>query len=327
MRERGALALPRLPQPIPYQGSKRLLAPRILAFVAGQRFRRLYEPFAGSAAITVAGAYQNIADEFIISDSLYALIGIWRAILASPRELSEAYDRIWRGQLGDPATYYNTVRDEFNVDADPVKLLYVLARCVKNAPRFNRQGDFNQSPDHRRLGMNPEKMRRQIQGASVLLRKRTTALCTSFEDALVSASPQDLVYMDPPYEGTTVGTDTRYHQGVERQRLIEVLQDLHRRGVPYLLSYDGQCGGKVYGSPLPESIGAARITLNAGRSTQATLLGRTAETVESLYISRQLMEQHRLAGAMPAAHQLSLFTEVADGGQCSPGGCLSRIPR
>ncbi len=39
-----------LPHPIPYQGSKRKLAPRILATVANRHIDRLFEPFAGSAA-------------------------------------------------------------------------------------------------------------------------------------------------------------------------------------------------------------------------------------------------------------------------------------
>jgi len=44
------------PHPIPYQGSKRNLAPEILAIVSNRKFRRLYEPFAGSAAITMIAA-------------------------------------------------------------------------------------------------------------------------------------------------------------------------------------------------------------------------------------------------------------------------------
>ena len=43
-----------LPHPIPYQGSKRLLAGSILGVLVGRRVRRLYEPFAGSGTTIIA---------------------------------------------------------------------------------------------------------------------------------------------------------------------------------------------------------------------------------------------------------------------------------
>ncbi|MCK4459049.1 MAG: DNA adenine methylase, partial [Methanosarcinales archaeon] len=45
----------RVPHPIPYQGSKRNIARTILSFFPHQ-FDTLVEPFAGSAAISLAAA-------------------------------------------------------------------------------------------------------------------------------------------------------------------------------------------------------------------------------------------------------------------------------
>src|SRR3989442_556638 len=75
----------RLPQPIPYQGSKRLLAPTILGVVTGRKFRRLYEPFAGSGAVTLAAAKFGLAEHFVLGDSLAPLIGIWDEMLQRPQ--------------------------------------------------------------------------------------------------------------------------------------------------------------------------------------------------------------------------------------------------
>ena len=215
--------------------------------VREQKFRRLYEPFAGSAAITIAAADAGLADEYFIGDSLGPLAAIWSRALHTPGQLADAYEELWRGQRADDATYYYRVRDEFNRTHDPACLLYLLARCVKNAPRFNRQGGFNQSPDKRRLGMRPEKMRRELLDAANLLAGRTTIVCADFERVVAEATGEDLVYLDPPYQGTTTGADKPYHQGLPRDRLVAVLADLNRRGVPFLLSYDGRCGAKVYG--------------------------------------------------------------------------------
>lgn len=300
----------RLPHPIPYQGSKRLLAARILATVGERRFDTLYEPFAGSAAISIAAAARGLARRYVISDTLAPLVAIWQAILDHPAQLSDDYEKVWRGQLtGDGYVHYNSVRDEFNGGSDdPAQLLYLLARCVKNSPRFNRYGEFNQSPDKRRKGMRPEKMRGEITGASRLLASRTTAAVATFSDALETATSRDLVYLDPPWEGTSTGRDRRYHSGLARDELIAELSNLHRRNVPVLLSYDGRSGEKTYGAPLPaDDLGLVQLELPAGRSAQATLLGRDDETVESLYVTADLMAE--LPGAAPT-EQLS-FGEIA----------------
>lgn len=277
----------RLPHPIPYQGSKRLLASRILAVVSGRKFRSLFEPFAGSAAITIAVASLDLADRYVIGDSLGGLARIWQMIVSEPEQLTAGYEQLWCGQTGADDDYYNAVRDDYNRDGGAAQLLYLLARCVKNSPRFNRDGEFNQSHDRRRLGMRPAKMAAQISGAHRLLKGRTRAVCADFNDCLSDATSEDLVYLDPPWEGTTTGRDKRYVEGLARVRLLRVLADLRRRGVPYLLSYDGRCGAKQYGEPLPKPVGA-RLSLVAGRSSQATLNGRSAMTVESLYVSRSL---------------------------------------
>ncbi len=277
-----------MPHPIPYQGSKRNLAPAILAKVGNRKFRRLYEPFAGSAAITIAAANMKLASDYVIGDALQPLMDIWNQILTSPHTLANEYEKLWCEQLDNDETYYYKIRDAFNRFRQPGPLLYLLTRCVKNAPRFNRNGDFNQSYDKRRLGMHPNKMRLEILGASLLLAKNTRALSAEFETTLAEATTDDLVYLDPPYEGTSAGVNKRYYKGVDRDRLIAALENLNQRNVPYLLSYDGCCGTTTYGSPLPEELNLTRLELIAGRSSQATLSGRSEITVESLYISRNL---------------------------------------
>ena len=73
--------------------------------------------------------------------------------------------------------------------------------------------------------------------------------------------------------------------------LIEVLDYLNRERIPFLLSYDGRSGDRMYGKAMPSFLNLYRVEINAGRSAQATLLGRTAVTYESLYLSPILMER------------------------------------
>jgi DNA adenine methylase len=276
------------PHPIPYQGSKRKLAPFILEYLPNN-VQTLYEPFCGSAAVSLTAIRVAKAKRIVLNDSLVPLTQLWSQIIETPLAITEAYDRIWSAQTENPREYYDEIRDEFNRNRDPVKLLFLLTRCVKNAVRFNAAGNFNQSPDRRRLGTRPERMRENVLGASSLLKGRTRVTSGDYAHAIVAATSKDVVYLDPPYQGTSKKRDHRYHQQLDRDRFIDELDRLLVRGVRLIVSFDGRCGEKTYGPELPASLGLTRLELHAGRSSQATLNGKLAHTVESLYVSPTLI--------------------------------------
>jgi DNA adenine methylase len=280
-----------VPHPIPYQGSKRRLANAILSHAPESRYRRLVEPFAGSAAVTLAAASQGKFHSYLIGDALEPLVEIWNSILTAPEELADRYEVLWYREREQPIGAYYEIRTEFNGDREPAKLLYLLARCVKNSVRFNPAGEFNQSPDKRRTGTRPETMRAEILGAHRALKGKCKAVHCDFMQMFEQAREGDLFYLDPPYQGTSDGRDRRYVSGLSREQLIEGLELLNRRQIPFILSYDGYCGGRSYGEPLPEEIGK-RILLDVGRSSQATLNGRSDITIESLYVAHLLPAVH-----------------------------------
>jgi len=274
-------------QPIPYQGSKRSLAPRICKILP-KNVKTLYEPFAGSAALTLYAAYHGLAESFVIGDVCGELIDLWALIINNPSMVSEEYRSMWNQQFEEEGNHFNRIRASFNEDKNPIALLYLIVRCVKNAVRFNQKGDFTQSVDKRRNGMHPDKMARTVQSVSGILRGRTRLFKGDFQECIISAQEGDVVYMDPPYQGVTYGKDKRYAAQLRTDALLAALHTLNERDVPYILSYDGQSGEKNYGELLPSSINASRLLLHAGRSSQATLNGRDDETIESLYVSASL---------------------------------------
>ncbi len=274
-------------QPFPYQGSKRRLAPRIL-----ERFpatvERLVEPFCGSAALSLAALAAGRVRRVWLNDSCRPLAALWERILRDPGAVADGYRRLWVAQGADPGAHFLAVRRAFNRDGDPTKLLFLLARSVKAAVRFNARGEFNQAADRRRAGTHPDRMRRNLEAAATLLAGRAAVTAEDYAAVLARAAPGDLVYLDPPYQGTSGPRDPRYHAGLDRPRLIAELARLRARGVPVIVSLDGRHGGRAYGPALPPELGLVRLTLAAGRSSQATLLGRDTETEESLYLSPEL---------------------------------------
>jgi DNA adenine methylase len=279
-----------VPHPFPYQGSKRRLAGRILACLPAL-CERLLEPFAGSAAVSLAAARGGLARSFVLNDLHAPLADLWRAILDAPGPLADRYERLWAEQAGQERAFYDRARAAFNAAPEPHLLLYLLARCVKAAVRYNAGGAFNNSPDNRRRGMRPDAMRRNLLRTAELLGGRTVVGCRDYRAALADAGPADVVYLDPPYQGVSAARDPRYCRAVGFDELTAALDGLNRRRVPFLVSYDGRTGAKAHGRPLPDGLRLTRLLLPAGRSTQATLLGRRQETVESLYLSAALVER------------------------------------
>jgi len=300
----------KIPHPIPYQGSKRNLAKYILPFFQ-QDVNTLYEPFAGSAAISIATAVNGKAKQFHINDVNKPLVVLWNEIINHPKKISEQYKYLWLKQQGNERTFYDFVRDEFNKTKRPDYLLYLLARCVKASVRYNANGEFNQSPDNRRLGRNPKQMSEDILAVSKLLSGKTETSSTDYKEVLSLAKPDDVVYMDPPYQGVCATGDPRYFSGIDFDEFMYELKELNKRNIPFILSYDGRTGKKSYGQNLPEELEMYRLEVNAGRSTQATLLGRKDVTIESVYISKSLVKLLEIEPVhileKKVAHQPALF--------------------
>lgn len=277
----------KIPHPIPYQGSKRNLAADILRFFP-QKIDRLIEPFAGSAAITIASAYYFKADKFIVNDINKPLINLWDKIVNEPQTIIRDYHHIWNNQLGNEEEYYYQIRDNFNQTKEPKYLLFLLAKCVKAAVRYNAEGNFNQSPDKRRKGRLPENMRYDILNVSNLLKDKVTFYSYDYEKILDMATEKDLIYMDPPYQGTAKNGGFRYMEDLNHENFIISLYKLNKRNIPFILSYDGRTDNKTYGEELPQELNLQKIEIDAGRSSIATLHSRNERTYEAVYISNNL---------------------------------------
>ena len=284
-----------IPHAIPYQGSKRRLASNICAYFPSG-ITTLYEPFAGSAAISIYAAAHSVAKQFVIGDISQPQAHLLKMMIDSPEQIIGRYRDHWLKGCSEGKDYFYIVRESFNLRQEPSDLLYLICRSVKNSIRYGKDGRFTQSVDKRRLGMHPDSMRRNVLGISGLLRGRSVVISGDWRETISSAGPNDFVYLDPPYEGVSTGADRRYVAQLSRSSLIKGIDELNDRRVGFALSYDGMTGEKQYGEPLPTRLGMRRVLLDAGISTQSVLNGSRDSTVESLYLSR--FNKRRMADLM-----------------------------
>ncbi|MCL2075822.1 MAG: DNA adenine methylase [Betaproteobacteria bacterium] len=286
----------KIPQPFQYQGSKRALAATIIEYLpAGMA--RMVEPFSGSAALSIACAALGHGKQFWLNDCNAPLSQLMDRIIHAPETVADFYKSLWIDNLEKSITRYYCAREEFNRSNDPLLLLYLLARCVKGSVRYNADGLFNQSPDKRRLGTHPDTLRRNLLSVSALLYGRAQVSAGHYRDVLARCGYDDVVYMDPPYQGVCGERDSRYCSGIDFDEFVFALERLNDLNVRFLVSYDGRSGIRSYGKPLPDALDLTCVELEAGRSSQATLLGRQDVTVESLYLSRRLADELQIAVA------------------------------
>lgn len=280
-----------VPHIVQYQGSKRILAPQILQYMP-KHFERLVEPFAGMAAITIAVSIQERANSYVINDLNEPLVEVLKMAIESPNELVNSYADVWNEQFSFPkgsVEHFYKVREDFNNgNQTPANMLYLLARCVKGSVRYGSNGHFNQSPDKRRNGTSPNTLRGNVHAISYYLKGRTQFMSKDYREVLEKCRPGDIVYMDPPYQGVSNVRDSRYFSGIDFHDFVEALYGLNRRGIDFLVSYDGKCGDKQYGEELPSELSLHKVLLKAGLSSQSILLGKKELTYEALYVSKGL---------------------------------------
>ena len=282
------------PHLVQYQGSKRIIAPEILKYFPDNVIR-LIEPFAGTCAVSILAAMEKRAASFWVNDINEPLINMMKCCIEDPEQLYLTYKDIWQGQFEDGENninYFYKIRKEFNGGLrDPARMLFLLARVVKGAIRYNSNGEINQSCDKRRYGTKPEKVKINAYQISQLMNQRTEFSAMDYKEVLKQAEPGDLIYMDPPYQGTSnqdFTRDNRYIQGVQFDDFAEALYDLEKRGIDFIISYDGMTGDKKIGQDLPESLGLTHLYVNAGTSAQSVLNGNRQTTFESLYLSKNI---------------------------------------
>ncbi|MEY8338302.1 Dam family site-specific DNA-(adenine-N6)-methyltransferase [Lachnospiraceae bacterium 62-35] len=284
----------KVPHLVQYQGSKRIIAPEIIKFFPN-KIDRLVEPFSGTCAISILAAAENRCDNFWVNDINEPLIRMMEECINSPKRLANEYLTIWEGQFQidqNNVDYFYKVREEFNCGMkDSARMLFLLARVVKGAVRYNSHGELNQSCDKRRYGTKPEIIANNAFKISELLKGKTLFSSKDYKEILALTKPGDLVYMDPPYQGTSNRDslrDNRYIQGVDFEEFVNELAKLNNRGIDFIVSYDGMTGDKIIGKHLPQKLELNHTYINAGVSAQATLNGKKEITYESLYTSKNL---------------------------------------
>ncbi|NCO32753.1 MAG: hypothetical protein GW893_02625 [Armatimonadetes bacterium] len=113
-----------VPHPIPYQGSKRNIAPDILGYFP-PKVHALHEPFAGSAAVSLAAAARGLAEQYWLNDLNKPLMDLWATISTLPTRSPNSMRRSGRINCPIPAPF--TMRSETSSMQPPDRTVFCIS--------------------------------------------------------------------------------------------------------------------------------------------------------------------------------------------------------
>lgn len=219
-----------------WAGGKHKLVPFLTSHLPQQRSGRLIEPFAGSAALTLATDY----DAYLINDTNPDLITLY-TILKQEKQGFIDYARHYFIPDNNEESRYYALREQFNNSHDPAEraalFIYLNRHAFNGLCRYNSKGSYNVPFGRYRAPYFPEKEMKAYLGKA----GRIELSCGDFRDALAQAMDDDTIYCDPPYVPLSdTASFTAYHKDSfnhdEQQRLADTARIIAPRTRGILIS-------------------------------------------------------------------------------------------
>jgi DNA adenine methylase len=217
----------------------------------------------------------------VAGDVCKPLINLWNLIMDNPEVLIKSYRESWKRLQKEGYQVYYEIRDSFNKEEKPEDLFFLSRTCVNGLIRFNKNGKFNNSLHHTRKGIHPDRAEKVILDWSNKI-KKVSFIHGNYRKTTKTATSEDFIYLDPPY----FNTKGRYFGTIDYEEFLEFLEDLNKRKIKFVLSYDGMRGNKIYLKDLPKPLYKRHVLLDSGNSSFRKVMDKTCESVkESVYLN------------------------------------------
>lgn len=192
---------------------------------------RLVEPFAGSCAVMMATDYPY----YLVADINPDLINLYQVIKEDVNSFIHLVERIF-SKFTTEEDYYKC-RQFFNtVPLEPIEkaayFLFLNRHCYRGLCRYNQRGLFNVPYGNYKKPYLPVDEIRAFAEKAV----RATFICASYDETLAMLQAGDVVYCDPPYDGTFSGYHTAGFSDDNQYDLASILVRRSSEGHPIIVS-------------------------------------------------------------------------------------------
>lgn len=193
---------------------------------------RLVEPFAGSCAVMMATDYPH----YLVADINADLINLYKKAAYHSEELIQVALVLFSEDNSAEKYYENRLR--FNEDTSLTMLeraalfLYLNRHCYRGLCRYNQRGKFNVPYGNYKNPYFPHAEIITFAEKAV----RATFICASYDETLAMLQAGDVVYCDPPYDGTFSGYHTAGFSDDDQYDLASILVRRSSEGHPIVVS-------------------------------------------------------------------------------------------
>lgn len=242
-------------------GNKQRMAAEIASYFPSS-FHTYYEPFLGSGAIL--GFLEPRAA--VASDNFSQLMEIWNTLKDSPETLKRSYEERWLTiDVYGKKDAYRRILESYNRNPNGADLLFLCRACYGGVVRFRQADGYMSTPCGVHEPISPASFAKRVEIWTSRIAHTEFQVC-DFEEVMLKAKSDDLIYCDPPYSFSQ--TILYGAQGFDLRRLFAVIEECKRRGVYVALSIDGskKSGNCLCDVPIPLNLFEREVAVNCGRS-------------------------------------------------------------
>ncbi|MFR2887934.1 MAG: Dam family site-specific DNA-(adenine-N6)-methyltransferase [Clostridium butyricum] len=269
---------------IKWSGSKRSQSEEIVKRIPRKAYDTYYEPFCGGCSILYQLLHSDIKfNKYICSDINKGLIDLWNEIKDNPNKVIEMYTVMWNELNVDDdkerkKQYFYKVRERYNQKGSPYDFMFIMRTTTNGMPRYNSNGEFNNSFHVTRNGIKPLSFSKIINEWSEVLNKYNVQFIHQ-EYNSVQTKDNDFMYLDPPY----ANTKGMYYGAIDYNCLWDWLR---KQQCDYMLSFDGKTSSIDITYDVPKDVYNTHEYLYSGNSSFRRVIGISNKEYvsESLYI-------------------------------------------
>ena len=269
---------------IKWSGSKRSQSEEIVKRIPRKEYDTYYEPFCGGCSILFQLLHSDIKfNKYICSDKNEGLINLWNEIKNNPDEVAKQYESMWNELNIDEdkerkKQYFYMVRDRYNKEHSPYDFMFIMRTTTNGMPRYNKNGEFNNSFHVTRNGIKPSSLHKIIKEWSTVLNKYNVEFVHQ-EYSKIQTKENDFIYLDPPY----ANTKGMYYGAINYEELWNWMS---KQSCDYMLSFDGKSTTEDMTYEVPDYLYSKHEYLYSGNSSFRRVIGKSNKEYieESLYI-------------------------------------------
>lgn len=268
---------------IKWSGSKRSQCDEIISYFP-RKIETYYESFLGGGSVAYRLMNSDIkVNKFILSDLNSDLINLYKLIQNDYESVVSHYEFLWNELNKDSdferkKLYFVEIRKRLNEKHDPKDFMFIMRTTTNGMPRYNSDGEFNNSFHVTRNGIEPFRLEKILKEWNKTLNNHNVEFINASYDTF-GPNENDFCYYDPPY----ANTKGMYFGAIDNEKFFSFLSDLK---CPYCFSFDGYYEDEDSTYDVPKSVYDEHIYLKSGNSSFRRVIGNKTDKIiyESLYI-------------------------------------------